>query len=113
MQKRSMHVLLILKKHVITFPRDKLRAMLLLYGNNGQLLTAIKSLYMLSKACVRVNSALTIPFRVSVGLQQGCSFSPILFLVYVDEIAEQRVLWRSKDWRLHWTTSRPDKRMSS
>ena len=42
--------------------------MLLQYGIDGQLLTAIKSLYMHSEICVRVNSATTKPFRVSVGL---------------------------------------------
>ena len=64
-------------------PRDKLWAVLLQYGIGGQLLTAIKSLYVLSKVCVRVNSATTKPFRVSVGLRQGCSLSPILFLIYI------------------------------
>ena len=52
--------------------RDKLWAVLLQYGISGQLLTAIKSLYMHSEVCVRVNSATTKPFKVSVGLQHGC-----------------------------------------
>ena len=43
MQKRSMHVLLILKKHMIAFLENKLGAVLLQYGIDGQLLTAIKS----------------------------------------------------------------------
>ena len=60
--------------------RDKLWAMLFRYGIDGQLLTAIKSLYVHSEVCVRVNSATTKPFRVSVGLRLGCSLSPILFL---------------------------------
>ena len=49
-------------------PRDKLWVVRLQYGIDGQLLTAIKSLYMHSKICVCVNSVLTKPFRVSVGL---------------------------------------------
>ena len=48
--------------------RNKLWAVLLQYGIDGQLLTAIKSLYMQSEVCDRVNSATTKPFRVSVGL---------------------------------------------
>ena len=63
--------------------------MLLQYGIDGQLLTAIKSLYMYSEVCVRVNNATTKPFRVSVGLRQGCSLSPILFLIYMDRIAKK------------------------
>ena len=70
-------------------PRDKLWAVLLQYGIGGQLLTAIKSLYMHFEVCVRVNSAMTKPFRVSVGLRQGCSLSPILFLIYMDKIVKK------------------------
>ena len=70
-------------------PRDKLWGVLLQYGIDGQLLNAIKSLYMHSEVCVRVNSATTKPFRVSVGLRQGCSLSPILFLIYMDRIVKK------------------------
>ena len=63
--------------------------MLLQYGIDGQLLTAIKSLYMHSEVCVRGNSARTKPFKVSVGLRQGCSLSLILFLIYMDRIYEK------------------------
>ena len=65
--------------------RDKLWAVLLQYGIDGQSLNAIKS-YMHSEVCVRVNSATTKPFRVSVGL---CSLSPILFLIYMDRIVKK------------------------
>ena len=70
-------------------PRDKLWEVLLQYGIDGQLLTAIKPLHMHSEVCVRVNSATTKPFRVSVGLRQGCSLSPILFLIYMDRIVQK------------------------
>ena len=68
--------------------RDKLWAVLLQCGVGGQLLTAIKSLYMHSEVCVSVNSATTKPFGVSVGLRQGCSLSPILFLICMDRIVK-------------------------
>ena len=55
-----------LEKAYDRIPRDKLWAVLLQYGIDGQLLNAIKSLYMQSEVCVRVNSATTKPFRVSV-----------------------------------------------
>ena len=63
--------------------------MLLQYDIGGQLLTAIKSLYMHSEVCVRVNSATTKPFREGVGLRQGCSLSLILFLIYMDRIVKK------------------------
>ena len=69
--------------------RDKLWAVLLQYGIGGQLLAAIKLVCMHSKVCVRVNSATTKPFRVSVELRRGCSLSPILFLIYMDRIVKK------------------------
>ena len=78
-----------LEKAYDRIPRDKLWAVPLQYGIAGQLLIAIKSLYMHSEVCVRVNSATTKPFRVSVGLRQGCSLSPILFLTYMHRIVKK------------------------
>ena len=51
-----------LEKAYDRIPRDKLWAVLLQYGIDGQLLTAIKSLYMHSEVCDRVNCATTKPF---------------------------------------------------
>ena len=70
-----------LEKAYDRIPRDKLWAVLLQYGIDGQLLTAIKSLYMHSEVCVCVNSATTKPFRVSVGLRQG--------IIYMDRIVKK------------------------
>ena len=78
-----------LEKAYDRIPKDKLWAVLLQYDIDGQLLTAINSLYMSSEVCVRVSSATTKPFRVSVGLRQGCSLSPILFLIYMDIIVKK------------------------
>ena len=36
-----------------------------------------------------LNSETTKSFRVSVGLRQGCSVSPILFLIYMDRIVKK------------------------
>ena len=42
-----------------------------------------------SEVCVRVNSATTKPFRVSVGPRQDCYLSPILFLIYMCRIVKK------------------------
>ena len=98
MRKRSMYVLLMSKKHMIAFLETSFGRCCCSMGIDGQLLTAIKSLYMHSEVCVRVNSATTKPFRVSVGLRQGCSLSPILFLIYENRIGKKsESCWRSKD----------------
>ena len=78
-----------LEKAYDCIPRDELWGVLLQYGIGSQLLTAIESLYTDSVVCVRVNSATTKPFRVSVGLRQGYSLSPILFLLYMNRILKK------------------------
>ena len=67
-------------------PIDKLRAVLLEYDVRGQLLAAIKSLYKQSEVCVHINGMKTKVFNVSVGLQQGCVLSPLLFIIYMGKI---------------------------
>ena len=84
MQKRSrssVHVLL----------RQALWTVLLQYGIDGRLLTATKSLYILSRCtymlymhsevCVRVNSVTTKPSRLSVELRQGCYMDRIVVTI--------------------------------
>ena len=63
--------------------------MLLQYGIDDQLLTAVKLLYMHCRVCLSVSSTTTKPFRVSVGLWQGCFLSPILFLICMDGIVKK------------------------
>ena len=70
-------------------PRYKFWAGLLQYGIDGQLLTAIKLVHMHSEVCARVNSATTKHFIVSVALRQGCSLSPILFLIYMVRVVKK------------------------
>ena len=52
----------------------------------GQLIADIKLLHKQSKVCVHVNRMKTKPFSVSVGLQQGCVLSPLLFIIYMNKI---------------------------
>ena len=52
----------------------------------GQQLAAIKLLYKQSEVCIRVNGMKTKPFNVSVELRQGCTLSPLLFIIYIDKI---------------------------
>ena len=52
-----------LEKAYDRIPRDKLWEVLLQYGIDGQLLTAIKSLYIHSEVSDRVNSATTKPLE--------------------------------------------------
>lgn len=52
-----------------------------------KMLTAIKSLYIDVSACVKVNNLTTDWFDVKSGLRQGCSLSPLLFNLYINDLA--------------------------
>ena len=75
-----------LEKAYDRIPREKLWSVLQDYGINGHLLMAVKSLYEQSEVCVRVNGKKSKPFKVRIGLQQGCVLSPLLFIVYMNWI---------------------------
>ena len=73
-----------LEKAYDPISRNKLLEELLEYDMRGQLLAVIKLLYKQTEVCVHVISMKTKPFSVSVGLQQGCIFSPLLFITYMN-----------------------------
>lgn len=75
-----------LQKAYDCIPRSKLWSVLAEYGINGSLLRAIKSLYANSKAVVRVDGDLSDWFEVRNGLRQGCTISPLLFIIYMDKL---------------------------
>ena len=57
-----------------------------LNGIGGRLLRGVKSLYVGSKACVRVG------IEVRVGLRQGCVMSLWLFNLYIDGVVSRHGL---------------------
>ena len=56
-------------------------------GVKGKMLNALKSLYTSVVSCVRVNGFTTDWFNVKNGLRQGCSLSPILFNMFINDFA--------------------------
>ena len=76
--------------------KDAMWNVLRLYGIGGRLLQGVKSLYVVSKACVRVGNETSEWFPVRVGLRQGCVMSrgcSICILMVVREV-NARVLGR-------------------
>ena len=67
--------------------RDKLWKKLLDSGIGGNMYRAIKSLYSSVKASVRLGSYTTEWFDIKCGLRQGCILSPILFNLYINDLA--------------------------
>ena len=52
------------------------------------MLNAIMSLYKYVSSCVRVNTFKTEWFNVHSGLRQGCILSPLLFNLYINDLAK-------------------------
>ena len=61
-------------------------------GIRGKMYKAVKSMYEVVKARVRVGDDLTEAFMCSRGLRQGDSCSPILFSLLINELANEIVL---------------------
>ena len=81
-----------LEKAYDRVPRNRLFGVLQAYGIDDKLLRAIASLYADCKCCVRINGQLSELFDVNCGLKQGCVLSPLLFIVYMDNIIKKTVL---------------------
>ena len=57
-------------------------------GVGGRLLRAIEGMYTDAYAMIQVNNTLGKPFRVERGVAQGCSLSPLLFNLYLDDLLQ-------------------------
>ncbi|XP_060597913.1 uncharacterized protein LOC132751716 [Ruditapes philippinarum] len=67
--------------------RDLLWKKLYDIGIKGKMLGAVQSLYDSVYSCVRINSKHTEWFTVKSGLRQGCILSPLLFNLYINDLA--------------------------
>ena len=56
-------------------------------GLAGKLFRAVKSLYSSVSFCIRLNYLHTDWFEVNSGLRQGCILSPLLFNLYINDLA--------------------------
>ena len=68
---------------------DAMWNVLRLCGIGGRLLRGVKSLYVGSKACVRVGNEVSEWFPVRVGLRQGCVMLLWLFSLYIDGVVRE------------------------
>ena len=58
--------------------REALWQVLMLYGVSGRLLNGIKSMYVDSEACVRLNRVESEWFKIESGVRQGCVMSVVI-----------------------------------
>ena len=58
-------------------------------GMLGELLRTVQSLYISSQAAVKTREGETDWFEVKCGLRQRCALSPLLFIIFMDNIMKQ------------------------
>ena len=57
------------------------------YGIDGNFLFILKKIYQQTKCAVKIGSKYTQFFKYKRGLRQGCPLSPILFNLYINDLA--------------------------
>ncbi len=80
---------------------DRLWQVLERYGIHGGLMRAIQSMYLGSRACVRISGIMSGWFPITHGVRQGCVMSPWLFNVFMDGIMREL----SKGELTRWSTA--------
>jgi len=76
-----------LRKAFDSVRRDLLLEIMEKNGLSSKFMNAILSMYKSVVSCVRVGATQTEFFECPVGLRQGCMLSPILFSIFINEIA--------------------------
>ena len=56
-------------------------------GVNGKMYFIVKALYQATEACVTLNGTNTDWFQTDVGVRQGDNLSPVLFSLYINQLA--------------------------
>ena len=68
--------------------RTLLWGKLIKLGPSGIMLEALKTLYTEVKCAVRINGQISDWFDVKIGLKQGCIFTPLLFNIFINDLAQ-------------------------
>ena len=78
-----------LRKAYDTVPRTKLFYTLLKeYSIGGNFLKILQEIYRGNQVFIKLEDGLLQPINTTIGLKQGCVFSPILFNLFINKISQ-------------------------
>ena len=77
------------KKAFDSIPRDLLLKKLLDFGITGKLFNIIKHIYSSDKAAIKSNNSRSDFFGLNLGVRQGCILSPLLFNLFLSDLAKK------------------------
>ena len=59
------------------------------YSIKGKRFNILRNIYNLDKACLKVDNVRTTSFDISIGVRQRCVLSPILFNIFLSDLAKK------------------------
>ena len=77
-----------LSKAFDTIPRDILLNKLQNFGIKGKFFNIIRGIYSNDTACVKIENKCTESFAINQGVRQGCVLSPLLFNIFLADLAK-------------------------
>ena len=78
-----------IRKAYDTVSRESLWKRLLDIGVDGKMWRVIRNMYEVVESTVIVGEELTDWFSVQLGVKQGCTLSPLLFLIFVESLSQK------------------------
>ena len=77
------------KKAFDSVPRDLLLEKLLNMGITGKFFNILRHIYTSDKACIKMGHSCSDFFNLDIGVRQGCILSPLLFNLFLSDLAKQ------------------------
>ena len=77
------------KKAFDSVPRDLLLKKILDFGITGKVFNIIRHIYTTDRACMKLGQSRSDFFALSIGVRQGCILSPLLFNLFLSDLAKK------------------------
>ena len=77
------------RKAFDSVPRDVLLRKILNMGITGKFFNILQNIYTTDKACVKMGKTRSDFFGLNIGVRQGCILSPLLFNLFISDLAKK------------------------